>query len=168
MPNWKCKQCGETFFRYSKGEHRYLFCSGRCYGQHRSKHYYAGMFKPGLIPWTKGRKGIRTSPNAGFKSGELSINWVKVGTVKIRQRHSREEGPRAWVKVAEPNIWKPRARAVWERARGPLPRGAHVHHVDGNTMNDRLANLKSLSRSEHMREHAVKRWTVYRAKKRQK
>lgn len=44
-------------------------------------------------------------------------------------------------------------RAVWEHNNGPIPEGHHVHHKDGNTLNNDPENLECLSNLEHRREH---------------
>jgi hypothetical protein len=50
-------------------------------------------------------------------------------------------------------------RWVWEQANGPLPKGWVVHHLDGNTKNNALSNLQSMSKQEHTKIH--KRFSVY-------
>ncbi len=48
-------------------------------------------------------------------------------------------------------------RAVWERAFGVIPAGCHIHHRDGDSANNRLANLECLPVVEHrQRRHAPK------------
>lgn len=44
-------------------------------------------------------------------------------------------------------------RDVWEDANGPIPDGWHVHHIDGDTGNNDLANLVALPPSDHALEH---------------
>lgn len=62
---------------------------------------------------------------------------------------------RAWVKVAEPNVWKLRAQLVWEQKNGPIPRGFGVHHRDENTLNDEIDNLELLNKAEHLAIHRL-------------
>lgn len=57
------------------------------------------------------------------------------------------------MKVAEPNIWKPRAVVVWEAANGPLPDDCGVHHKDEDTLNDDLQNLEKVTQAEHLDRH---------------
>lgn len=50
-------------------------------------------------------------------------------------------------------------RLEWERHHGKPPKGAIVHHIDGNKLNWHISNLQLLSRSDHLKRHknAVKR-----------
>jgi hypothetical protein len=109
-------------------------------------------FKTGHTPWNKGLKGIHLSPGSQWKKGCESNRKLPVGSLTIRHR-KREKHPRAWVKVAEPNIWRERAKVVWEKAHGPIPRGMVIHHKDRNPLNDDLANLQAMTRREHAVEH---------------
>jgi hypothetical protein len=78
---------------------------------------------------------------------------VPIGTVRIRTRHKRSGEQRAFIKIAEPNVWILRARHIWEQARGPIPRGMGIHHKDRNKLNDDLGNLELVSKAEHIDEH---------------
>lgn len=44
-------------------------------------------------------------------------------------------------------------RAKWERYRGPIPAGHHIHHKNHDKSDNRLVNLECLSAREHRREH---------------
>lgn len=68
----------------------------------------------------------RKCPTAGLADGR--VNRLPLGSLRLR-RH-RDDSLRAWVKVAEPNVWRPRAVVVWELAHGPLPVG-HIVLVRG-------------------------------------
>lgn len=48
-------------------------------------------------------------------------------------------------------------RAIWEAAHGPIPKGWHVHHKDGDHLNNALENLECLPPSDHWNEHAASR-----------
>lgn len=43
---------------------------------------------------------------------------------------------------------------IWQAAHGPIPKGYHVHHVDGNPRNNLLGNLICVPGSQHLSEHA--------------
>lgn len=41
-------------------------------------------------------------------------------------------------------------RDVWIAAFGPVPKGCHIHHRDGNVLNNAVGNLECLPGSEHL------------------
>lgn len=43
---------------------------------------------------------------------------------------------------------------VWEEAKGVIPDGFEIHHLDFNKKNNDLENLSLLSRSEHQKMHS--------------
>lgn len=109
-------------------------------------------FQTGQEPWNKGLKGIRLSPRTEWKKGCESNRKLPLGSVTIRHR-KREKHPRAWVKVAEPNVWRERAKVEWEKVNGPIPCGMVIHHKDRNPLNDDISNLQAMTRAEHALEH---------------
>lgn len=44
-------------------------------------------------------------------------------------------------------------RAVWEFHNGPVPHGHHIHHVDGDTANNDIANLECVPAGQHESDH---------------
>ncbi len=45
-------------------------------------------------------------------------------------------------------------RAVWVSNRGPIPKGYHVHHKDGDRSNNAFDNLELLAASVHLSGHS--------------
>jgi hypothetical protein len=43
---------------------------------------------------------------------------------------------------------------VWETIHGPVPKGYELHHLNGDKLDNRLANLRLLTRLEHKRIHS--------------
>lgn len=113
-----------------------------------------GRFLPGqsYSPATQFKKGVSASPATQFSAGQDAHNHLPVGTVRVR-RETHTGLDRAWVKTAEPNVWRKRAVVVWEAAHGPVPRGSVVHHRDRDSLNDELLNLQAMTRREHADEH---------------
>jgi hypothetical protein len=131
-----CEVCGAPFYRKRAEVAAARFCSYRCGGKAR--------------PIPPAPKGAHRSPGTEFVAGERPGNWRPVGTVTVRRRRGED---RAWVKVAEPKTWRPRAIATWEAAHGSVPAGMVVHHINRDPLDDRLENLELLSRAAHVREH---------------
>ena len=48
-------------------------------------------------------------------------------------------------------------RAYWEAYHGPIPKGHHVHHINGDRLDNRIENLACMSAGEHVRLHRRKR-----------
>lgn len=114
----------------------------------------ATQFKRGqrAAPKTEFKPGEHRSPATEFKSGQEAHNHLPVGSVRVR-RETHTGLDRAWVKTAEPNVWRKRAVIVWELAHGQVPRGSVVHHRDRDSLNDDIENLQALTRKEHADEH---------------
>jgi hypothetical protein len=156
-----CEHCGTTFRYKPSHEGRAKFCSKRCLGfanKVRLEAQRAAVFEVtgsrtfGKETWSKtNAKGMRLSPDSEFRAGHRPSNKLSVGDVTIRTDKAGK--PRAWVKVAEPNSWRPRAIVIWESTHGPLPRGKVVHHRDRDSTNDVPENLVALTPSEHATEH---------------
>lgn len=47
-------------------------------------------------------------------------------------------------------------RTVWEDNNGPVPEGYHIHHIDHNTSNNELSNLKLMANKAHSSYHSKK------------
>jgi predicted nucleic acid-binding Zn ribbon protein len=47
---------------------------------------------------------------------------------------------------------------VWKYYKGDIPKGYHVHHVDGNTSNNDISNLNLILASLHLRYEGKKRF----------
>lgn len=123
-----CAFCRATFQPKLR---KIMFCSHACYAESRRGTHGPGNFERGIVP----------------------TNKAPVGTVRIRTRHGRGGQQRAYVKVAEPNVWRLRAHVIWEAANGPLPAGVDVHHINRDKLDDRIENLELLSRAEHLADH---------------
>jgi hypothetical protein len=151
MKDLKCTSCGKTVVGKQK-RYANIFCNSDCYHLWQKTHKNKGCFQEGQEPWNKNLKGIHLSPATEFKKGQDPPRHEAIGTVTIRTR-KRDGQQRAWIKVAEPNTWKSRATFVWEKHYGPLPKGLVIHHLDRDTLNDKVTNLIAVSRAAHMNEH---------------
>ena len=153
MPKHICEQCRSEFTRDKSGDRPIRFCSQKCYHTWRKESgVTAGQFKKDSKPWNKNLKGIHLSPETEFKKGGTPATVLPVGTLSIRIRN-RDLKPRAFVKVAEPNVWRLRCRLVWEDRYGEIPKGLVIHHIDRDTLNDEVINLAAVSRAWHINSH---------------
>jgi hypothetical protein len=53
-------------------------------------------------------------------------------------------------------------REVWKAAYGQIPQGAHIHHVDGDPLNNKLENLRCVTPKQHAQEHITPGLTAWR------
>jgi len=112
----------------------------------------SNAFQKGYSPWNKNKKGIHLSPKSEFKKGRESNRKLLVGSITVRT--DKNGAKRQYIKIADPNSWKLLCVYNWEKENGKVPDGYILHHIDHNSMNDDVNNLKALTRSEHIKEHA--------------
>jgi hypothetical protein len=132
LPDLICPVCSTVFYRRPAKRRVVNYCSPKCA--------------------SAARLGERCAPASEF-GARPPHNKLPVGSVRIRNRPKRSDGPRTWVKVAEPNVWRLRAIVNWEAVHGPVPAGLVVHHVSRDTLDDRVENLEAIDRATHLREH---------------
>lgn len=93
-----------------------------------------------------------------FKPGRLYGHAARMyrglGSIIIRTRQGRGGYQQRVIKVRDEgppqHRYIPYARYLWEQAHGPVPAGCHVRHANGDTLDDRLANLVLMTRSEQL------------------
>lgn len=61
---------------------------------------------------------------------------------------------REWIKEIKKYKTLLAHRWVWVNHCGEISEGMDIHHIDGNKSNNEINNLKCLTRSEHLKEHA--------------
>lgn len=113
-------------------------------------------FKKGQIPWNKGTKGVMKANSGSFKKGQKGTNWKSVNTITIRKDKSGTQ--RQWIKIQEPNIWTEYAKYLWLKAGRKLTKGFCLHHINLNSLDDRIENLCLVSRKDHPKIH--NRWNT--------
>lgn len=147
-----CIRCGRSMNFSASRASVTKYCGQECYRSWKREHPETINYHRGHIPANAFAKGERRGKATEFQKGIVPKNKLVVGSETIRTNH-KTGSVRAWVKIAEPNVWRLRALVVWESTNGPLPKGYVVHHHDRNPLNDSLCNLRLLSRKEHLSEH---------------
>jgi len=106
----------------------------------------AGYFKPGLIPWNKGLKGVNGSSETRFKKGNVTWNIRPVSAQRI------DVDGYTYERVAErykSNFWRLKHHILWEHYNGEIPCGSIVRFLDNNKANITINNLFVVTRAEH-------------------
>ena len=62
-----------------------------------------------------------------------------------------------WQVLVGPKRYVAEHRLVYEQAYGPIPAGYHIHHKNGDKLDNRIENLVAMTRSEH---HKVSHTTI--------
>jgi hypothetical protein len=101
-----------------------------------------GRFKPGNVPFNKGKEGIGGWEPTQFKKGHKPHNYMPVGSERVSGDGYVD------VKVSDPNKWRAKHLLVWEKENGPVPKGQVVIFGDGNRRNFELDNLILVSRKQ--------------------
>ena len=119
-------------------------------------------FKPGQVPWNKGKRGYMGANATSFKPGVPSGRAVPIGTNVTRTRRGRA---RSFIKVGTgraryaPLGWMEQAKSVWINHHSFLRDGDVVHHINGNSLDDSLENLIAIPRAIHPQIHS--RWGLH-------
>ena len=83
---------------------------------------------------------------AGYMRGRPSPVAKPIGYTRVSNGHIQ-------IKCAD-GKFRYRARAMWEEAYGPIPRGYLIHHKNEDPFDDRLDNFQMVTRAEHALLHA--------------
>lgn len=114
----------------------------------------ATRFGKGLVPWNTGMKGWQAGgrfKETQFKKGSLVWNRKPVGTERTNSEGYIE------IKLAEPNVWELKQRAIWKSIHGELSAGDYVRFVDGDRQNFSPDNLRLIARQENMSLNSIHR-----------
>jgi hypothetical protein len=117
--------------------------------KHNLKNGRDCSFRPGNVPFNKGRKGCYPPgiEKGWFKPGNMPFNTMPLGSERVNAdgyvevKYAEKSGP-------PKNRWKGKHILIWEKANGPAPKGHAVIFADGNRRNCKLRNLVLVSRRE--------------------
>lgn len=111
---------------------------------HKLKSGLDTTFKSGSVPYNKGVKGIcaKGCEKGWFKKGSNPHNHKPVGSERIDVQGY------TLVKIKEPNVWRMKHRLLWEKLKGPIPKGHVLIFADRNKQNFNIDNLILISRNQ--------------------
>ena len=101
-----------------------------------------GRFSKGMTPWNKGLSYMPNNKETRFQKGNIPHCHREVGSERIIRDGYIE------IKVAEPNVWDLKHRAIYREYYGEIPDGYNIIFADGNKMNFDIDNLIAVSKSE--------------------
>jgi hypothetical protein len=101
-----------------------------------------GRFKPGHVPFNKGKEGVGGWEPTQFKKGHKPHNYKPVGTERVTGEGYVD------IKIEDPNKWKAKHHIIWEEVNGPIPKGFVLIFGDGDRLNFELDNLILVSRKQ--------------------
>lgn len=116
------------------------------YGNHDINSGLTGHFRKGHTPPNKGQKGYHSpgSEKGWFQKGHDPVNHKPVGSERV------DVDGYTLIKTAEPNIWTPKHKVIWEAANGKVPEGHVLTFLDGDKGNITLDNLALITMAESL------------------
>jgi len=111
-----------------------------------------GQFTKGNIPWNKDLKGIHLSPKSEFKKGERTGD--KNNTWKGGIQEPKNDCVHLYDGVGR-RIRRP--KVIYEQEYGNIPKGYVIYHLNGDKHDDRIENLKAISRKDLLRINSNKK-----------
>jgi len=139
-----CQSCQKEFWIYpSNLKKGGKFCSNKCHSKSRIGIIPPYSFPKGHIPWMKGRKNPRWIGKNNPRWNGGRSNWGKYIFIYHPKHSFNNHG------------YVAQHRLVMEKHLGRyLTKKEVVHHINGNTSDNRLKNLKLFpNQSEHMKFH---------------
>lgn len=102
----------------------------------------SGGFEKGHVTWNKGLNGVNGTSSTTFKKGQVTVNIMPIGTERLTKEGYID------IKIADPNVWAPKHRHIWEQAHGKLNSSQIIVFLSDDKEDFSLSNLALVNRSE--------------------
>lgn len=120
-------------------------------------------FNPGNVPISKGKmvnewmsaEGIEKMKATQFKKGNVPHNHLPIGSERISSDGYVHVKFQDVFNGSSKKNYKAKHRFLWEKEKGPIPKGMNVEFIDGDKMNITIENLVLRSRKENMLNNAL-------------
>lgn len=96
---------------------------------------YGTRFEKGHETWNKGKKGLQLGGEKGWFREGNTHRRLPIGSERV------EEDGFVVMKIANPDVWVPKHRYIWEQAHGQIPKNHVIMFKDNNKENVKLNNL---------------------------
>lgn len=154
-----CERCDGKFQSKRKGVRYCKPCRGKVYDQrfdrYEARHPVFCMDCNKRITRRATRCRVCDNKYRGpLSRGENSPSW-KGGKTKQRGYVMVRKHPGVQIPGRYP--YQLEHRLIWEQAHGPIPKGWHVHHLNGIKDDNRLENLIAVSPKSHHSQHEAYR-----------
>lgn len=89
------------------------------------------------------------------KDDSLVIMEHKIDTFDkvLSKKHVENKPSYVWLRTSFKKSWELEHRKIWEFHNGKIRKNHVIHHVDSNSLNNSIHNLKELGFKEHLRQH---------------
>jgi hypothetical protein len=157
-----CQHCGKAFsvppsaLTYGYGKYcsqQCVYAARRAAGRVRVKCQHCGK-SFSIIKSRRGANG-RNYCSRECYDATRPLRWGRVNGTKVFHQDC-ERWYWHWSTRDGAHRSMAYSRYVWSQTHGPIPPGWHIHHKDGNKLNDDLHNLEALPAGVHERQHHTK------------
>lgn len=153
LPNMQraCKQCGVIYM----ASLRTIYCEEcRRLRRNASSNRSQAKLDRSLCPKCGGQKRKNSKTCRSCNSRSNLPDKVRSGPDHPNWKGGRWlDGRGYWNVWTGPNTNEREHRALWVEANGPIPVGFDIHHINGDTQDNRLDNLECLSSAAHALAH---------------
>ena len=135
-----CSYCNKELNRKPSSIRERTYCNASC---QLKNEYKLGIRNKNTIT-KKANEAVKRNgfPQRRGLTREKTSNW-KGG----RNIH------RDYVRLRVGNQYVKEHRHVWEQNYGKIPDGWQIHHINGDTLDNRIENLQALSNTNHQKLH---------------
>ena len=178
MVTKNCNVCDKKFEVHPCRKYTAKFCSRKCHHQFmKGKHCSnSGQFSKKHTPWNKNKEWMEMKGNTyGFQKGHKTWNKGKPYLQIRGKNHPMWQGGKIKIRnywfilmpehpFVRKNNYILQSHLIAEKCLGRyLVRGEVIHHINGNSLDDRSKNLYLFLRKEHDKYHLSRNKSILKS-----